>query len=278
MSNLSREIQIILENLKRTPSPYSDPNAVHKCPKCKGTGYIWSVGTNGNEYVIPCECRALMIMQSKLEFADIPPKFRSYTVESFDLSLYQSPKAREMAEMAKTLCANYVRSFREIQTEAKGKGLYLYSQAKGSGKTRMAASIANEIIKKYMISVKFATAIQILDEIKMSWHRTDNDGGEQEFLQEIIRVPVLVIDDVGVERSTAWADEKFYSIINGRMNQNQVTIYTSNRKMEDLTFDDRLISRIIGMALPVPFPEESVRTHLAKTENKDLYQKLLGGG
>lgn len=262
------------------PSPHSEPdttsNTTHKCPKCRGTGYTLSVGADGNEYATPCECRELMIMQSKLEFANIPPGFSGYTVESFDLSLYQSPEAWEKAKMVKTLCTNYVNSFLQIQTE--GKGLYMYSRAKGSGKTRMAASIANDIIKKYMISVKFTTALQILDEIKRSWHQEAEDGSEQEFLRDIIRVPVLVIDDVGVERSTPWVNEKFYSVINGRMEQNQVTLFTSNQKMEDLSFDDRLISRIIGMTLPVPFPEESVRTFLARTENRTLYKKLLGGG
>ena len=31
------------------------------------------------------------------------------------------------------------------------------------------------------------------------------------------------------------------------------------------------------MALPVPFPDESVRAALAKAENKELYNRLLRG-
>lgn len=215
-------------------------------------------------------------MQSKLEFADIPPEFEGYTVDSFDLGLYQLPEAREKAKMAKLLCANYVRDFLQIRPE--GKGLYLYSRTKGSGKTRMAAGIANDIIKKYRISVKFTSALQILGEIKNSWHQDTRDGdGEQRFIQDVIRVPVLVIDDIGVEKSTAWVDEKFYEILDGRTVHKQVTIFTSNCQMEALKLDERTVSRIIKMALPVPFPDESVRIKLAKTENKELYKMLLGG-
>lgn len=260
------------------PSPYSGQatSTIHKCPKCKGLGYTFSVRENGNEYAVPCECLDLLIMQNKLEFANIPPEFGGYTVDSFDLSLYQSPEAREKARMAKLLCANYVRDFLQIQPE--GKGLYLYSHTKGSGKTRMAAGIANDIIKKYRISVKFTTGLQILGEIKNSWHQDTKDGdGEQRFIQDIIRVPVLVIDDIGVEKSTPWVDEKFYEILDGRMVCKQVTIFTSNCQMEALKLDERTVSRIIKMALPVPFPDESVRLKLAKNENRELYKMLLGG-
>ena len=172
------------------------------------------------------------------------------------------------------LCTNYVKEFRGISEE--GKGLYMYSKTKGSGKSRMAASVANDIITQYRISAKFATTLQILDEIKRTWHeQTGADSGEQKFLADIIRVPVLVIDDIGVEKSTEWVNEKFYSILNGRMIQKQVTIFTSNCEMENLLFDDRIINRIMKMALPVPFPDESVRAALAKAENRELYNRLL---
>ena len=154
----------------------------------------------------------------------------------------------------------------------------MYSRTKGSGKTRMAASIANDIISQYRISAKFATTLQILDEIKKTWHeKPGEDAGEQKFLADIIRVPVLVIDDIGVEKPTEWVNEKFYSILNGLMIQKQVTIFTSNCEMENLLFDDRIVNRIMKMALPVPFPDESVRASLAKAENKELYNRLLRG-
>ena len=119
---------------------------------------------------------------------------------------------------------------------------------------------------------------EILDEIKKTWHeKPGEDAGEQKFLADIIRVPVLVIDDIGVEKPTEWVNEKFYSILNGRMIQKQVTIFTSNCEMENLLFDDRIVNRIMKMALPVPFPDESVRASLAKAENKELYNRLLRG-
>lgn len=221
----------------------------------------------------------MRVLENKLQFASIPKEFKGYTVESFDLSLYQSAEAREKAEMAKVLCTNYVNDFLNIRES--GKGLYMYSHVKGSGKTRMAASIANDIVTKYRISAKFATTIQILDEIKKTWSDTGDEKSpeqkltEQRFLQEIIEVPVLVLDDIGVEKMSPWVNEKFYNILNGRMIQKQITIFTSNCVIEQLMFDERIINRILKMALPVPFPDESVRASLAKAENKSFYISLL---
>ncbi len=212
-------------------------------------------------------------VDKRLRFADIPNEFQDYTVDSFDVSLYQFPANLEKAEIVKKLCKNYVEDFDMLK--GSGKGLYLYSHTKGSGKTRMAASIANDIIAKYSITVKFSTAIQILDEIKKTWRK--NETGEQQFLSDIIHVPVLVIDDIGVEKPSPWVDEKFYSILDGRLTQKQITIFTSNCPTEQLMLDERIISRIAKMAVPVPFPEESIRAALTREENKDFYNKLLGG-
>ena len=256
--------------------PAESEERAYRCPACKDREYIFHKGDDGYDFVTPCKCLEIKMMERKLKFANIPKEFKGYTVESFDVGLYTSPDARERAEMAKVLCTNYVKEFLSISED--GKGLYMYSRTKGSGKTRMAASIANDVISRYGISAKFATTLQILDEIKKTWHdKPGEDSGEQKFLTDIIHVPVLVIDDIGVERPTEWVNEKFYAILNGRMVQKQVTIFTSNGEMEKLLFDDRIINRIMKMALPVPFPDESVRAALAKAENRELYNRLLGG-
>ncbi len=243
------------------------------CPKCGGDGFVLAyIDKCGNEVYKPCECRNLKLMENKLQMASIPREFSGYTVDSFDLTLYKSADAQEKADMAKLLCTNYVKDFLNIRES--GKGLYLYSRVKGSGKTRMAVSIANDIITGYRISAKFATTIQILDEIKKTWSDKPEGGSEQNLLQEIIDVPVLVLDDIGVEKMSPWVNEKFYSILNGRMIQKQITIFTSNCVIEQLAFDERIINRIQKMALPVPFPEESVRSVLASAE-KSFYSSLL---
>lgn len=244
----------------------------YECKSCKDTGWVF-YNKDGYEYSKDCPngCRSKQIKGSKLQFADIPKEFDQLTVNSFDTNIYLTQEMQEKANLVKTVCCNYVKDFLNIQDT--GKGLYLYSKTKGSGKTRMAVSLANDIINKYMISAKFTTAIRILEEIKNTW--SSNEFSEKQLVNDITRIPVLVIDDIGVEKSTSWVDEKFYSILDSRLINKKITIFTSNVRIEDLTLDERIKSRIGKMALPLQFPNESVRDTLARKENSDLLKKLI---
>ena len=254
---------------------------VYKCPKCRDTGWEEVKGENDYTFMRECSCGLLQRqkMDRKLKFAAIPKEFQNQTVESFMTDCYSKPQNRELAQMAKIIAKRYVEQFEEIQET--GKGLYFYSSVKGSGKTRLAVSIANDLIRQKMISAKFATTLQILDQIKATWGEIkkagpEEGGSEQQLVNDIISVPVLVIDDIGAENVKDWVNERFYNILNGRMIEKRITIFTSNCRIEDLKLDERIVNRIIKMALPIEFPAESIRVSLARKENSDLLDRLLG--
>lgn len=233
--------------------------------------------TDGHEFCRECSCGYLQRyrLNGRLKFATIPKEFEGQTVDNFQTDCYSTAANRELAAMAQTIAKRYVEKFDEIQET--GKGLYFYSRVKGSGKTRLAVSIANDLIEKKFIQAKFATTIQILDQIKATWGGiSKNEESEQKLIHDIVSVPVLVIDDIGVEAVKDWINERFYNILNGRMIEKRVTIFTSNCKIEELNFDDRITNRIVKMALPVQFPDESIRTAIARKENDDLLDRLLG--
>ena len=254
---------------------------VYKCQKCRDSGW-YEVEKDGYTYSHECECGKLQRerIAGRLKFAAIPKEFEGQTVENFRTDCYSTPQNRELATMAKHLASEYVRQFPEIRET--GKGLYFHSGVKGSGKTRLAVSIANDLITQRMIGAKFATTIQILDQIKSTWGEKSRDRdrmeqvSEQRLIDDIISVPVLVIDDIGVEQPKDWVNERFYNIINGRMIEKRITIFTSNYRMDDLKLDDRIVNRIEKMALPIEFPAESIRSAIARKENSDLLDRLLG--
>lgn len=250
----------------------------YKCQKCKDTGWYEVEDEDGYSRMHECECGLLARrrIEGKLKFASIPKEFEGHTVANFQTDCYSTPQNRELAQMAQLIARRYVEQFEEIRET--GKGLYFYSSVKGSGKTRLAVSIANDLIQQKMISAKFATTIQILDQIKATWgeKRDREDQTEQKLINDIISVPVLVIDDIGVEGAKDWVNERFYNILNGRMIEKRITIFTSNCRIEDLNLDDRIVNRIIKMALPIEFPNESVRIAIARKENNDLLDRLLG--
>lgn len=249
----------------------------YRCEKCRDTGWEMVKEPDGHEFCRECSCGYLQRyrLNGRLKFATIPKEFEGQTVDNFQTDCYSTAANRELAAMAQTIAKRYVEKFDEIQET--GKGLYFYSRVKGSGKTRLAVSIANDLIEKKFIQAKFATTIQILDQIKATWGGiSKNEESEQKLIHDIVSVPVLVIDDIGVEAVKDWINERFYNILNGRMIEKRVTIFTSNCKIEELNFDDRITNRIVKMALPVQFPDESIRTAIARKENDGLLDRLLG--
>lgn len=241
-----------------------------KYNNCDGSGMILNSDTNT---ATMCKCYYDKIINRKLDFANIPLEFSELTINSFDVNLYTTEENKEKARVAKKSAVNFINNFELFSSQ--GKGLYLYSEVKGSGKTRMAASIGNALIKTKSIGVKYTTTMDLLNEIKKTFHK-DSKITESDLIETIKKVEVLILDDVGVEEPTNWVNTIFYNLLNGRMINKKITIFTSNTNIETLRHDDRIKNRIEKMGLPIEFPNESIRSNLAKQENEELQKILLG--
>ncbi len=238
------------------------------CPICGGAGYVIK-DEDGFEVAVPCQCLSKRILQSRIQFLNLPQALSDMRLKSFSLGVY-SPKTKPVAAAACQVVKYYLDNFDKMRES--GKGLYLYSHQKGSGKTRMAASIANDLIHNHDISVRFMTSIAILDEIKNSW--SSKEYTEHQVLDALFTVPVLVVDDFGAEKSTDWTNGRFYQIINERYLNNQVTIFTSNMSLDNLQCDSRIASRIKERCFQVDFPEESVRERISSKNHKQLMETI----
>ena len=213
-------------------------------------------------------------MNRMLSFADIPEAFAGLRLDSFDTSIYDMANSRKIADMNMQIANYWLDDFEKMQD--RGKGLYMYSAVKGSGKTRFAVSLANEVIERYVVGVKFATSVQILNEIKASWN-SDTQMTEHRLLDELTEVDVLVIDDFGIEVPKDWSMERFYQIVNSRYIHKKITIYTSNSAPEDLLYDDRITNRIEENTYQLRFPSESVRKLLRERHQAELVKMMKGG-
>lgn len=245
----------------------------YDCAMCKDVGWIGYDGEDGYFYGRECECGLIKRKKEsgRLAFANIPERYKSLNMSAFDVKWYG--KDQPIAENAKKIAMQYIGNYFNLEP---GRGLYLFSKTKGTGKTRMAAIIANELLKKN-VEVKFATSGEILEEIKRTWNR-ETDYSESALMSDLTRADVLIIDDFGVEKAKDWRNEKFYNIINNRYVSLRPTIYTSNYNLTDLEnagYDSRIISRIAESCYMVPFPGESVRDAQAR-ENQTEMKKWLG--
>lgn len=208
-------------------------------------------------------------MTRRLRFAEIPDAFRGMKLQTFQMGVYQKPESKQRIVAACKIVKTYLEDF-EKQKDA-GMGLYIWSKTKGSGKTRMAAGIANELLEKY--SVKFAVSMAILQEIKDTW-RKEAEYNESRLLDALSTTEILIIDDFGVETPAGWINDKFYQIINERYINQKVTIFTSNEPLDKLQYDDRITNRIKERTYQISFPEESVRECIAEDKQKELLKKM----
>lgn len=272
LKRIKQEKNGVLDNIRKINGILGDSEEIRcDCPKCGGTGFK-EVKIDGYDFMAECECGLIerRRMRNRIKFADIPDSFKEIRLSSFDKNIYIKEESKEKIEKAIKIVQYWLDNLDEMLEN--GIGLYLYSFAKGSGKTRMAASIANELIYEKKIQVKFATSIQILNEIKSTWNG-ENDKGytESKLLDLLSTTKVLVIDDFNTENSSSkaksWIEEKFYHILNTRYQDRKITIITSNNDIKTLGYGSRIISRLTERSIQVPFPEEDIRVILGTINN-----------
>jgi len=246
---------------------------------CNGLrAVVKSVDKQGRERWGSCECLDREIKRSRLKFAEVPEELRGHKIKDFNLALYRTPQGKDLATKAKRMAANYVKDFREF--EVMGKGLYLYSEMPGSGKSRLAVSIGNALWEFYGVSVGFVTVISLMQRIKATFNKNDMNEerqSQEQLVRAVCEAEVFIFDDIGTETPTEWVAEMLYHVINARLTALKPTIFTSNCAAEHLGYKEKLVQRILKMTVPVMLPEESVRNGLAMAENERLQLKLLGG-
>ena len=268
-----------LKNLKTISKSLSTPEEMltsqdsDVCPICHGDEWVLEI-IDGKEVATPCICRAKAIRKRRMAFAELPDGLSDIRLASFSISVYTNEESRQKARIACQIVKEYLNMFEDAKRN--GMGLYICSETKGSGKTRMAASIANELMEKHNTQVKFSTSMRILTEIRRSYE-PGTVMTESQLLSALSTAEVLIIDDFGTERVTDWVKDKFYEIINSRYVDKKVTIFTSNEPIEGLKYEDRITNRIKEMCYQVNFPEESIRDHIADKNMNNMMKRIKDG-
>ncbi|MEF9920122.1 MAG: ATP-binding protein [Erysipelotrichaceae bacterium] len=122
----------------------------------------------------------------------------------------------------------YINDF--LMQEKQQKGIYFYGRP-GVGKTYLAAGITNYYAKKGKV-IGFVNVARLIGDIKNLFG--DNDAVRSK-VEQLKKVEVLVLDDIGGESITRWSrDEILLPILDERMENKRLTIFTSNFSFKDL--------------------------------------------
>lgn len=229
------------------------------------------------EWTVKCECMKQAEFERAVTSAGIPEKYSKAKVHGFLVDCYSKPESQTAATIAKQAAIRYVEKYQEILTFKKN-GLYLYSATKGSGKTRLASSIANGLIKLHEQSVLFLKATDISPQVRKTYKK-DAESTEEDVLRAFRNVDVLVIDDLAVSSEKDFTEDLIGRILDHRMDKGAVTIITSNKTIEELKdhFPKGIVaSRVKKMCYEILMPEESVRDNEAEQENREFEDLLFG--
>ncbi|TET75875.1 MAG: AAA family ATPase [Dehalococcoidia bacterium] len=110
----------------------------------------------------------------------------------------------------------------------------------GCGKTHLAAAIANHQLRSGR-PVFFAVVPDLLDHLRSTYSPESKVTYDRVF-EEVKTSPLLILDDLGTESSTPWAQEKLYQTLNYRYNSRLATVITVAGFLEGI--EGRLSSRL----------------------------------
>jgi DNA replication protein DnaC len=232
------------------------------CPLCGGAGFVRAPVTLGHPdfgKALPCRC----IVEESAEqrsarlrrYSNLGPLARLTFDNLIEAGRSSNPRDQESF----ALCVAAAREFAD-----EPRGWLVLLGPSGCGKTHVAAAIANGCIQQGRPAL-FVVAPDLLDHLRASYGSARSPasaaggptlgvgqaGGEDmpgedlpygQFFEQVRNAPVLVLDDLGAQSATPWAQEKLFQLINHRFNTQAPTVVTTALEMGDL--DERLASRL----------------------------------
>ena len=194
------------------------------CPICNGYGYIrreLPVDHPDFGKLTPCIClqksHAINEYQHLSEISNIGA-YKTMTFENF------KPQGRVglAGDQINSLNSAYNQAFHFAQGL---NGWLFLSGGYGCGKTHLAAAIANYALE-HGVETLFQTVPDLLDWARSAYFSSDTNFTDR--FEKIRNVRLLILDDLGTENETPWAQEKLFQIINHRYVNRLPTVVTTN--------------------------------------------------
>ena len=174
-----------------------------------------------------CECQQPQIELERhdrlVRYSNLANLTRS-TFETLDpRGRAADPESRELFAAAREAAERFAES---------AEGWLLISGPNGSGKTHLAAAIANRVIERGRPAL-FVHVPDLLDHLRAAFS-PQAEISYDDLFEQVRNAPLLVLDELGSHSATPWAEEKLRQIINHRFNAQLPTVVTTTAREHEL--------------------------------------------
>tara|TARA_Y100000310_G_scaffold166912_1_gene166611 strand:- start:3660 stop:4283 length:624 start_codon:yes stop_codon:yes gene_type:complete len=179
--------------------------------------------------VVLCQCRRKEVEEQRrlrlLKTCQFPEMVESMTFENFKIF----PAVKGVLEVAKKVAGQ------------PGSLFWLTLMGwNGVGKTHLAVAICKAWADAGVPS-RYVCVPLLLDELREGFAKTNDDSYQSRF-DYYCQVPLLLLDDLGMESKTGWVQEKLEAIVDYRLMHKLSLIVTSNKALDELS--PRIASRL----------------------------------
>lgn len=209
-----------------------------KCPLCGDAGFVRRDVPLGHPHfgkAFPCRCVLSEAAQERLRRLQRYSNLGPLTRLTFDNLL---PRGRSTDPTSQERFAQAVEAAQEYaQSPA---GWLVFSGPSGCGKTHLAAAIANRCLERGYPAL-FVVVPDLLDRLRAAYG-PDSELPYDELFEQVRNALLVILDDLGTQAATPWAQEKLYQLINHRYNLQLPTVFTLGVPANELS--DRIRTRL----------------------------------
>ena len=237
-------------------APSAPASAEPACPECADAGFVRRARPPGHPdfgRALPCRCaenEARDEQQARLQrYSNLGPLLQ-VTFDALDTD--RSPAFAEALRVA-----------RAFVDEPDG-WLHLWGKT-GSGKTSLAAAMANQLRLQAGLPALYFSVPDLLDHLRAAYS-ADAEIAFPQLFDKVRAAPFLVLDDLDAVNPTDWTREKLFQLLNHRANAALPTVAVTTCALQDLP--PWLVDRLV--------PRPGLRQQRVDAGARDAYSQIGG--
>jgi len=208
------------------------------CSRCGGAGFVvLDVPVSDPDFgkAVPCVCRRQELLEKRVRALQERSSLTALQWLTFE-NFIQEP-----SHLAPSIAYNVHRAYDTcVYYAQEPDGWLVVTGTYGCGKTHLAAAIANARVAMGEPAI-FMVIPDLLDHLRAAYN-PQSETRYDELFDQLRNTPLLVLDDLGTQSSTPWAQEKLFQLLNHRYIARLPTVITTNQRIDEL--EPRLRSRL----------------------------------